>query len=133
MKRQYKQMIETRRLYAFEVMFDCSRFANRERSERYLRALCAKVWAKHGRRNVRTPDVAIDHTIDTSFNRGFREIKLAKHQSCVAVLLHEIVHALGYRTHNRDFVRRYIQLLVEYGKCDECELVLAMSSLGIKT
>lgn len=126
-------MVETRRLYRFERLFEVSLFANKERNIATLNKLCARVWAKHGRRNVRTPVVALDETIDTSFNRGYREIKLAKHQVSVDVLLHEITHALGYCTHGRSFVRKYIQLLVEYGRCDEGKLIFAMSMFGVKT
>lgn len=133
MKRKHKHMVETRRLYKFESLFEVSAFANRPRSIQYLRALCERVWAKHGRRRVRAPIIDLAPDAQYSFCRGYREIKLAPHHRTVDVLLHEITHALGYCTHGRAFVRRYVKLLVEYGKCDEGKLVLGLGMFGIKT
>lgn len=133
MRKAHKQMIETRRLYKFETLFECSRFAKATRTEEYLRKLADKVWSRHGRKRVRAPDVRVVHGLDYSYCKGFSEIRLMREcHSCVEVLLHEITHALGYRTHGRGFVRKYVQLLSEYGKCEEGKLLLGMSLFGIK-
>lgn len=134
MRTAHKQMVETRRQYKFETLFECSRFARAPRTESYLRTLCTRVWSKHGRKNVGVPDVRVVPQLPFSYCRGFSEIKLTVslgHNS-IEGLLHELVHAMGYSTHGRGFARRYVALLSEYGRCEEGKLLLAMSMFGIK-
>ena len=133
-----REMVETRRLYQFEQIHMRDRV--HRRSGAWLQRLAAKVWAKHGRKNSRVPTVRLRDDIDMSWCIGFTLIELStsgkarggfKHDT-VEVLLHELVHAIGYRTHGRGFVRKYIELLVEYAGFDEGELRLAFGLFNIK-
>lgn len=144
-ERAIRQMVETRRLYRFELVFMRPRVAPAgsllPRDEAWLQALAAQVWEKHGRRNVGVPNVRLRADIDWSWCIGYSLIELStsgkarggwKH-NCVEVLLHELVHAIGYRTHGRGFVRKYVELLVEYAGYEEGELRLALSLFNIKS
>lgn len=136
-------MVETRRLYLFEQVIDRLGFPaylTRVRSEKYLRALAAKVWGKHGRSRVRVPSVDVIDGEPISYCLGYTKIVLATKKNTrsnlphnnIEVLLHELTHAIGYTPHAKGFVRKYIQLLVEYGRCEEGKLLLAMSMFKIK-
>lgn len=142
MKAAHRHAVETRRLYRFESTFLHPRYApalNKPRSLRYLRALAEKVWAKHGRKGAKTPQVTIVDGAPWSTCAGYSQIVLATAKNTrgnvphdtVEVLLHELTHALGHGTHGRGFVRRYAELLVEYGGCDAEELRLAMLSSNL--
>lgn len=128
-----RAMVETRRLYRFEKLFFAEGFVARERSIEYLRELAARVWTKHGRRGVRVPDIKLDRTEPVSYCRGYVDIGIVPQQKSIDVLLHELVHAIGYRNHGRSFVRKYVELLVEFGGCEEGELRLALSLFNIKS
>jgi hypothetical protein len=139
-----RQMVETRKLYHFEHVFMRPRVAPaaslKPRSEDYLQALADQVWARHGRRGMATPKVRLRDDIDWSWCVGYSLIELSTsgkaRNNClhntVDVLLHELVHAIGYRTHGRSFVRKYIELLVEFAGYEEGELQLALSLFKIK-
>lgn len=134
-----REMVETRRLYQFEQVYMRDRV--RRRSEAYLQRFARKVWAKHGRKGARVPVVKLRPDIDMSWCIGFSLIELSVsgktrggfQHNTVEVLLHELVHAIGYRTHGRGFVRKYIELLVEYAGFDEGELRLALGLFKIKS
>lgn len=144
-KKSALEMVETRRLYKFEHVFiragNVPPFAIQCRSQAYLRQFAKKVWEKHGRKGVRVPTVKVRDDIDFSWCIGYSLIELSasgkargnfKHNT-IDVLLHELVHAIGYRTHGRGFVRKYIELLVEYAGFDEGELRLALGLFKIKS
>lgn len=139
----HKRKVETRRLYKFEAIFlrpDLAGFVNRPHSIKFLRELAEKVWAKHGPKHRKIPSIVINETADWSWCIGFSEIELAiakntrNHfpHNTIEVLLHELVHALGYGTHGKNFVKKYIQLLVEYGKLNEGELLMGLNMFNIK-
>ena len=130
--------VETRRLYRFENMSKAiSPYSNRKRSIKFLRSLAAEIWAEHGRSNCRVPSVQIgeglvDKHTHISFCDGYSRIELTEAQATACVLIHEITHALGYgNPHGKGFVKKYFQLLVQYGKCDEGELMLDAKLYGI--
>ena len=135
----HKHMIETRRLYLFEQVFtrDLPIEARADKSIQFLRELAARVWRTHGRKNLDVPKVQCGSETSHgglwfSYCDGYGLIVLSRVQRTVAVLLHELAHAMGYGTHGKGFVRKYVQLLVEYGKCDEGELAVALSVCNIK-
>ena len=68
-----------------------------------------------------------------SFALGYSEIKLAKRHRSIQVLLHELVHTMGFGTHGRSFVKKYIELLVAYGGMEEGEIVIGMGMFGIQS
>ena len=135
----YRKVVETRRLYAFEDVFgkELPYFTRRDRSLSFLACLLSIVWAKHGRKNTKCPKLVFGEGVPhngekTSFAVGYDHIELVEGQRTVMILLHEITHTLGFgRPHGPGFVRKYLELLVEYGKCDEGELRMAMSLFKI--
>ena len=66
-----------------------------------------------------------------SYAAGYQKIVLTRSQRTVAVLLHELVHTFGFGTHGKKFVRKYIELLVEYAGCNEGELRLALGLFNV--
>lgn len=62
---------------------------------------------------------------------GFQHIMMTSRQSCYAVLLHEIVHILGFHWHTPGFVKKYIYLLGEYANCEEIPLALSAGLYGV--
>lgn len=139
MKSPQARGVETRRLYAFESSSkNYSSFANKQRPLSFLCALAADVWQKHGRSRQRVPDVAFGEgtphgSQKVSFCEGRNYIELAETQRDVKVLLHELTHALGYgNPHGKGFVRKYFDLLEEYGRCDRGALLLDAALFKLK-
>lgn len=62
---------------------------------------------------------------------GRLHIQLAPYQANYAVLLHEIVHALGFYEHSPAFMARYIYLLGKYARCDVAKLTIAARLFGV--
>ena len=128
-----KRAVETRRLYRFEnVERHYSAYSLRRYSLRFFRRLADRL----------CPGVRVDFgpgTPHAGARVSFcdwdddRRVELAPGQRTLVVFLHEITHALGFGTHGRRFVRKYFELLVQYGKCKEGELKLAAGLFGIKT
>lgn len=112
-----------------------------ERTMPDLQDFTDKVWESHGRAGWSKPIVKAWNGLcwrqrrkkfqGWSFSTG-RDIKLAKRHRNKLVLIHEIVHAMGYDTHGRGFVRKYAELLVEFGGIDRAWLELSMGMFGIK-
>ncbi|MDP3939801.1 MAG: hypothetical protein Q8R92_16915 [Deltaproteobacteria bacterium] len=131
--------VETRRLYKFERMFMQDN-AFRPRPLKDLRAIAANVWSKHGRKGLPCPSVGFTRRVKYSYCVGFSKIRITRRadtheglrHDTIDVLLHELVHAMGYGTHGRGFVRKYVDLLVEYAGCEEGELRLGMAMFNIK-
>lgn len=139
MKSPQARGVETRRLYAFESSSkNYSSFANRQRSLPFLRTLAGAVWRKHGRTRQATPSIAFGEGTPhgnqkVSFCEGRNYIELAETQRDVKVLLHELTHALGYgNPHGKGFVRKYFDLLEEYGRCDRGALLLDAALFKLK-
>lgn len=134
-----KRGIETRRLYSFEANSKAiSKYAQRNRSLRFLLSVADEVWAKHGRKGRGVPAVAFGEGTPhgasvASYCEGFRYIELVEGQRNVVVLVHELTHAMGYgNPHGNGFVRKYFDLLVEFGRCERGALVLEASTFGIR-
>jgi len=126
--------VETRRLYWFESIFskELPAYVRRQRSEIFLRYMLADGWKKHGCKGVKQPQLTFGkgtphHGKRCSFADKYSHIELVPGDRNVMILLHEITHTLGFGTpHGRGFARKYVELLVEYGRCDEGELNLAL-------
>lgn len=128
---------ETRRFYRFDEALTLggvsSRYADVARSEAWLRHRLAEVWATEGRADQpRAPTLRVARSAPWSYCRGRSEIVLLPRQACLAVLLHEVAHALGHTTHGRGFTRRYLGLLVRYGRCEAGRLALAAGLCGVR-
>ena len=126
----HRRRIDTHRLYQFEELTGAiGPYSNKLRSQPFLRQLVDRVWTKHGRKGLPPPAIRFGPGTPVANGRisyclGYSEIELIASHRTVGVLLHEIVHAPGYLTHGRGFVRKYFDLLVEYGRCERAPLLL---------
>lgn len=137
MKTPAQLAAETRKMYLFEDMCVRSHFLLKERSMKYLRAYAERVWqAERIKRplpdivagdGARQGDKRYSYCISTGRNTS--RIVLARHERNLAVLLHELVHALGehYGPHNKRFVKKLLHFLVVYGRENE-KFLLTMSA-----
>jgi hypothetical protein len=120
MKKQYKDMVDTRRLYKLENDLYGNRrysFLVRQRSEKFIVELAKIIW-KGERKNKKMPIVRFGKgtphmNLMYSWCDG-TTIELAPTQRDVLTLIHELVHALGYDYHDENFVCRYRKLLLKY-------------------
>lgn len=137
MKRsRHHRAAETRRFYYVDMLLATgdvrSYYSDERRAKAFLQRLLIRVWREEGRAGQGYPDLQIDNTKGAySYCEGRRLIVLATRQTCITILLHEIVHALGYARHDKRFVRRYLQLLVKYGRCEEGPILIFLGLNGI--
>lgn len=134
----HRRAVETRRLYRFEAVFSrqLPQEVRRDRPIAELRDIAAGVWAGEGQSLAACPRILCGSGVPQngawlSYCEGDR-IVLSRAQRTVAVLLHEITHALGHGTHGRDFVSRYVHLLCAYGGCEEGHLRLGLSLFKVE-
>ena len=104
-----------------------------------LRRTLRRVWNDYG--NVRPvprldfgPGTPAGNTVASFCDWGDnRRIELVEGERTLAVLIHEVVHALGYGTHGKRFVNKYIEILSRYAKCDEGALRLGAKLFKVAT
>lgn len=108
--------LDTRRLYAFEEKFFRG---SKQLPIGKLKLLAARIWKREGIRRPLPPIVA---------GKGMRylgryysyfdgkQVVLARSERRAFVLIHELVHAMGFDYHNSSFVERYFELLFRYHK-----------------
>lgn len=135
MKKRYRDMVATRRLYKLEEsLYSRREFKNivKKRSLPALRKLTYVIWKKE-RMKGPVPCVQFGGGIphgDELFSWCDGEtIELSPTQRDILTLLHEITHAMGYGYHNREFVDRYLDLLVKYTSVNEQIIFEAFSEL----
>lgn len=95
-----------------------------------MRLFAAKVWRAHSVRGQVMPRIVCGRGVlyNGSLYSYYQEddgIVLARNQRTIPILLHELVHALGYDDHDRMFVDAYFRLLREYASLDWWELMQA--------
>ena len=120
MKARYRRMLDTRRLYAWEI--DCQAwpdFLLADASMGVLRRFARKVWREHGPKHRKTPTIAAGRGTEhcgllTSYCHGRTRIVLARQHRSRGVVLHELVHAIGPFTHGERFAKVYMTLLKCY-------------------
>jgi len=116
MKKRYKQMVDTRRVYALETdMYYDRRFEyiTRQRSLDYLKRYAQKIWKGEG---YKKPLPLI------RFGKGMQKyswcdgkiLELAPTQRDILTLVHELVHAIGYDDHDKKFAAKELILLDKY-------------------
>jgi hypothetical protein len=116
MKKQYKKMVDTRRVYALETDMYCDpRFEHitRQRSLGYLVRYAQKIWTGE---KYKKPLPLI------RFGKGVQKyswcdgdtIELAPTQRDILTLVHELVHAIGYNDHDKNFAAKELILLDKY-------------------
>ncbi len=120
MKKRYRRMIDTRRLYRLEQeLYYSKAFSSitKQQPLRHLTALAEFIWKKEKMKH-RIPTIRFGkgtphNSIPFSWCDG-ETIELAKTQRDELTLIHEIVHAMGYDDHDKNFVTKELTLLEKY-------------------
>ena len=116
MKKQYKQMVDTRRVYLLETKMYYDRrfdYITKQRSLGYLTRYAQKIWKEEGYKQ-RLPLIR--------FGKGMQKyswcdgdiLELAPYQRDILTLVHELVHAIGYDDHDKKFAQKELILLDKY-------------------
>jgi hypothetical protein len=116
MKKRHKRMVDTRRVYALETdMYydDRFEFITRQRSLDYLKRYARRIWKGE---KYKKPLPLI------RFGKGYQRyswcdgdtLELVKTQQDILTLVHELVHAIGYDDHDKNFAAKELILLAKY-------------------
>jgi hypothetical protein len=139
-RRAIKNAVETRRLYRFEdlALPIVAKYPVSDAPMKTLRSFATRVWRAETTRKM--PKIVAGAgvlgpagTLYSYCNWPERSlIVLARHHRNRSVVLHELVHALGYGTHGRGFVRKYFDLLAKYARCNRAQLESHAKTLNVK-
>lgn len=120
MKKQYKAMVNTRRLYKLEETLYANtafRKITEQKSLLALKRLAYKIWREE-RCQRPIPNVRFGRGTPHNGHRyswcDGETIELAPRQRDVLTLIHELVHAMGYPDHDTEFVAQQRKLLRKY-------------------
>ena len=144
MTKQYREMINTRRLYRFENDFFSVpkyRWLVKQLPIRTLQQIGHMIWeneSPYSRKQL--PEIRFGNGMYHTQARGSKyyyswcdgyTIELAPTQRDLLTLIHEMVHALGYGYHDSQFVNQYIYLLVKYGKMNKKDLITGLQDFKV--
>jgi len=133
-KTSHARGVDTRRLYKFEADYFWGTAASKVLSMSTLRALASKIWKKYGKGKPEPKIVAGKGTKHGgawfSYSQG-DYIQLSRNQRNFLVLIHELIHSMGYDEHDVKFVEIYLKLLIEYLKLDPKKLLTAAQEYRI--
>ena len=139
-KSQRKRTLDTRRLYKFEKEW----FRGEPNLPiKALQELAYDIWKEagytgyyHGDKVRPMPTVVAGK--GTKYNGRYysycdgERVELARNERKKFVLIHEMVHALGYGDHDEAFVDKYFELLDHYKVCDRRTLLQVGIEYGIR-
>jgi hypothetical protein len=138
MDKQYREMVNTRRLYKFEGEFFNLlpyRYMNVQMNLTTLRNIANILWNGENTTWFSIPEVRFGKGLYHGSVKGQKyyyswcdrqTIELAPTQRDILTLIHEMVHALGYGYHDSKFVGKYIEMLVKYAGVPKKELIQGM-------
>jgi hypothetical protein len=138
MDKQYREMVNTRRLYKFEGEFFNLlpyRYMTVQMNLTTLRNIAKILWNGENTTWFSIPEVRFGKGLYHGTARGKKyyyswcdrqTIELAPTQRDILTLIHEMVHALGYGYHDTKFVGKYIEMLVKYAGVPKKELIQGM-------
>lgn len=139
MKTAAQATLETKRVYRFEDTYLSSPFLNKDRAIGELRRVGRHIWKQEGTKLLLPTFIAGQGIYQNGRYLSFyspsnHTIVFARNQREYGVLIHELVHAMGrkYWNHGAPFVKRYFELLVQYGRQDLNELVFAAAQFDIR-
>jgi hypothetical protein len=119
----FREDITTRRIYKFEKEY----FRGEPLMPmKTLQALAQKIWEWEGKEE---PLPRVVSGKGTKYNGRYysyfdgEKIELARSERNKVVLIHEMVHALGYDDHDADFTMKYFELLEQFGICSHRDLL----------
>ena len=116
MKKRYRQMIDTRRVYQLETdMYYDRRFAyiTKQRSLDYLIKYAKKIW-KAEKIKKQMPVIRFGKGLQRYSWCDGEILELAPTQRDILTLVHELVHAIGYDNHDKKFAAKELVLLAEH-------------------
>lgn len=116
MKKRYKQMIDTRRVYQLETdMYYDRRFTyiTKQRSLGYLVKYAKKIW-KAEKIKKQIPLIRFGKGLQKYSWCDGEILELAPTQRDILTLVHELVHAIGYDDHDKKFAAKELVLLAKY-------------------
>jgi len=116
MKKQYKQMIDTRRVYALETKMYYDRkfdYITKQRSLNFLVKYAQRIW-KGENRKTPLPLIRFGKGLQGFSWCDGKILELCPYQQDVVTLVHELVHAMGYDDHDKKFARKELMLLDKY-------------------
>jgi len=139
-KSRLKRTLDTRRLYKFEKEW----FRGEPNLPmKVLQELARDIWKEagyaghyYGDKVKRMPAVVAGK--GTKYSGRYysycdgRRVELARSERKKFVLIHEMVHALGYDDHDEDFVDKYFELLDYYKVCDRRTLLQIGVEYGLR-
>lgn len=138
-KSQRKRTLDTRRLYKFEKEW----FRGEPNLPmKVLQELAYDIWKEAGYTghyygDKVKPLPAVVAGNGTRYNGRYysycdgERVELARSERKKFVLIHEMVHALGYDDHDEAFVDKYFELLDHYKVCDMSTLCTIGANYGI--
>ena len=139
-KSQRKRTLDTRRLYKFEKEW---LGGEPNLPMKTLQELAYDIWKEagytgyyHGDKVRPMPTVVAGK--GTRYNGRYysycdgERVELARGERKKFVLIHEMVHALGYGDHDEDFVDKYFELLDYYKVCDRRTLIMIGMEYGLR-
>jgi len=116
MKKQYKQMVDTRRVYLLETKMYYDQqfeFITRQRSLDYLKRYARKIW-KGEKCKKPLPLIRFGKGMQRYSWCDGETLELAPTQRDILTLVHELVHAIGYDDHDKNFAAKEMILLDKY-------------------
>ena len=119
----FREDITTRRLYKFEKEYF---WGEPCLPMKYLQELAQKIWESEGKEEPLPRVVSGKGTKYSGryFSYFYGEkIELARSERKKFVLIHEMVHALGYDKHDSEFACKYFELLDQFGICSRRDLL----------
>jgi hypothetical protein len=143
MEKQYREMINTRRLYKFEGDFFSQpqyKLLTKQQSLSALRQLGQLIWLHESNGKYFIPNIRFGKGIYHTQARGKhyyyswcnrQTIELAPTQRDMVTLIHEMVHAMGHDYHDSRFVGKYIYLLRKYGGVAKKDIILGMKAYHV--
>lgn len=139
-KSRLKRTLDTRRLYKFEKEW----FRGEPNLPmKALQELANDIWKEAGYTghyygDKVKPMPAVVAGKGTKYNGRYysycdgERVELARSERKKFVLIHEMVHALGYDDHDEDFVDKYFELLDYYKVCDRRTLLQIGVEYGLR-
>lgn len=138
MVKQYREMVNTRRLYKFEGEFfnlPAYKYLSVQLSLTTIRNIAKLIWHEESDGRYLIPEVRFGKGLYHGTAKGQKyyyswcdrvTIELAPTQRDILTLIHEMVHALGFDYHDSRFVGKYIELLTKYAGVPKKELIKGM-------
>lgn len=132
------KIIDTRHVYHFDHLFismNNSHHCNKWITLQQGRSFLQRVWEGFG------PAPKLERwyrsfnklgTMSGFYNSDEHYVAVVPRFRNRLILLHEVTHAEGLYDHDRRFMKRYIELLARYARCEPGHMLILNGLLGVK-